>query len=251
MSDRPAPQARSRWLDPTDSQRTARLGGLLLLLTLAVQIAGELLLRAPLIAGADAARTARNLVESERLFRGSVVVGLVGVAGQVGLLVVLYWLLAPFGERTARLAAGWRGVGAAVLAQMALLDLLALRLLGGAADLRVLPAGELQALVRLFLSAHHLAGVVGNVFLTLGAGIFAWLWLKSAAIPRALAILGLSGAAVLLSGLLVLSIWPEWTSSLSPGYWMPQLGFEVTLGLWLLARGLSSSAHRPHLGEAS
>jgi Domain of unknown function (DUF4386) len=53
-----------------------------------------------------------------------------------------------------------------------------------------LTPGRLQALARLFTSLQGAGYLVGLVFFGLGPTVFAYLWLKSRYIPRALAALG-------------------------------------------------------------
>jgi len=219
-------------------QTAARVAGFLYLATLVIQMFAELYLRAPLLVRGDAAQTATNIAASEELFRISIVSILMGTAGRVGLLVALYVVLEPINRHAALLAAFWRLVECAVFAIIALNDFLALSLLSGAEYLRAIDTKELQALARMFLSVRHSGGLIGGVFLGLGSTVFAYLWLKSRYIPRALAASGIFSSLVLAAGILSIMIVPGLTSVVGPAYWAPLFIFEVALGFWLLVKGI-------------
>jgi hypothetical protein len=73
--------------------------------------------------------------------------------------------------------------------------------------------------------------------------VFGILWYRSGLIPKALASLGVFGSALLALGSFAFIPMPDLASIASVGYgYMIPLGiFEVTMGFWLLFKGLSSS----------
>jgi hypothetical protein len=219
----------------------ARVAGFLYLVTMVIPLLAELFLRAPLIVHGDAVQTAKNIVASERLFRLSIVSGLITVAGEIILLVALYIVLKPINRNVALLAAFWRLAKCVIFAIMALGDFVALRLLSGAVYLRAFEAKQLHALAGLFISARHDGGFIGGVFLGLGSTVFAYLWLKSRYIPRGLAAWGIFSSLVLAIGILSIVVFPGLASVMGPTYWAPIFIFEVTLGLWLLVKGIQPS----------
>jgi hypothetical protein len=221
-----------------NQQIAARVAGFLYLATTAIQMFAELYLRAPLLVPGNAAQTATNIATSEPLFRISTATILIGTAGRVWLLVALYVILEPVNRYAAFLAAFWRLVECAVFAMIALNDFVALSLLSGAAYLRSIDTKELQALARMFLSVRHSGGLIGGVFLGLGSALFAYVWLKSRYIPRMLAAWGIFSSLVLAAGILSIMVFPALTSVVGPAYWAPLFIFEVTLGFWLLVKGI-------------
>lgn len=216
----------------------AKVAGFLYLVTIVISLLAELYLRAPLLVRGDAAQTAQNIVASERQFRISIVSGLVAVAGDVILLVALYVVLKPIDRNLALLAAFWRLTKCALFAVMALNDFVALSLLSGAEYLRPFDTKQLQALARMFISVRHAGGLIGAVFLGLGSTVFAYLWLKSRYIPRGLAAWGIFSSLVLAIGILGIMVFPDLASVVGPAYWAPLFIFEVTLGFWLLVKGI-------------
>lgn len=216
----------------------ARVAGVLYLVTLVIQMVAELYLRAPLLVRGDAAQTARNIAASEHLFRISIASILMGSAGRVLLVVALYVVLKPINRHAALLAAFWRLVECAIFAIIALNDFVVLSLLSGAEYLRAIDTKELQALARMFLSVRHSGGLIGSVFLGLGSAVFAYLWFQSRYIPRALAAWGIFSSSVLAIGILGIMAFPGLAPVVGPGYWAPLFLFEVTLGFWLLVKGI-------------
>ena len=227
-------------IEPT--QRTAaRVAGALYLVIMANSLLAEFFLRAPLMVRGDAARTAQNILASERLFRISTVSVLMSVVGNVILLMALYVVLQPINKHVALLAAFFRVAECVLFAVSAASDVVALRLLSGSDYLRAFETEQLQALARALISTRHDVGLIGAVFLGLGSTVFAWLWLKSRYIPRLLAAWGIFASLTLALGILTMMVFPELTSIIGPAYWAPLFIFEVTLGVWLLVKGIRAS----------
>ena len=74
------------------------------------------------------------------------------------------------------------------------------------------------------------------LFLGLGSAVFAWLWLRSGYVPRALATLGIVASLILAAGTFGSLMLP--TLRLYPWHMVLMFFFEVGMGIWLLARGL-------------
>jgi hypothetical protein len=79
------------------------------------------------------------------------------------------------------------------------------------------------------------------VFLGIGSTVFSYLWFKSNYIPKALAALGVFGSLLLTAGSFAIIISPNLAKILSLAYMMPLGVFEVTMGFWLLLKGLRPS----------
>jgi len=229
-----------RAIEP-EQHTAAKVAGFLYLFTMVIQLLADFYLRAPLIVHGDGVQTAKNIVASERLFRLSIVSGLMTVAGEMILLVALYIVLKPINRNVALVAAFWRLAKCVIFAVIALGDFVALRLLSGAGYLRAFETKQVQALAGLFISARHDGGFIGGVFLGLGSTVFAYLWLRSRYIPRGLAAWGIFSSLVLAIGILGMMVFPGLASVVGPAYWAPIFMFEVTLGLWLLVKGIQPS----------
>jgi len=89
----------------------------------------------------------------------------------------------------------------------------------------------------------------GEIYFAVGSTIFSWLLLRGRMIPVGLARLGVM-ASVLLVMLLPLQMagffgGPRaWSSPVTWAVWLPMLLFELTLGVWLIARGVAVAERR-------
>jgi len=89
----------------------------------------------------------------------------------------------------------------------------------------------------------------GEIYSAVGSTLFSWLLLRGRMIPVALAWLGVI-ASVLLVMLLPLQIagffgGPRaWSSPVTWAVWLPMLVFELTLGVWLVTKGVTMPTQR-------
>ena len=114
-----------------------------------------------------------------------------------------------------------------------------LRVLGGADYLRVFDPSRLQALARLSLSAHTDAYNAGLVLAGLRSTAFCYLWFKSRFIPSALAAWGIVASFLMGASAFSFIIFPELVKVVPVAiYGAPIFLFELTMGFWLLLRGL-------------
>ena len=223
-----------------ESQRkAATVVGLSYLLALPPAIFAEFYVRAHLIASGDVAQTARNIVAHERLFRLGTASNLTVFAIDVVLIMALYVVLMPVNRSLALLATGWGLIETATLVFVTLSDFEVLRILSGADYLHAFEANRLQALARLSLSAHFDAYNVGLVLAGLRSTVFCYLWFKSRFIPRILAAWGVVASVLMGASAFSFIIFPELANAVPVGiYGAPIFFFELTMGFWLLLRGL-------------
>ena len=225
-----------------EQHRAAKVAGFLYLFTMATGVFGELYARGQLIVRDDAVQTAMNIGAAERLFRLGILSDLITLIGVAVLIWALYVILKPVNRNLALLAAVLRFLGVAIGAASVFSTFVALRLLSGAAYLDAFDTPQLQVLARLFISGQGFGTQVDFVFLGLGSTVFCYLWFKSRYIPRALSALGILGSLMLAIGGLAIMVFPNLADILKLTYMMPLGIFEVTLGLWLLFRGVRAPA---------
>jgi len=230
-----------------ESQRkAARVVGFTYLFAMATAVFAEMYVRGTLIVADNAAETARNIMAHERLWRLGIASYLICLLADVALITALYVILKRVNQNLALFAAFLRVVETAIVVAATLNSFDVLRLLSGADYLQALRTDQLQALARIPISAYGAGLNVGFVFLGLGSMVFCYLWFKSNYIPRALAALGVFGSLLLAAGSFAIIIFPNLAKILSLAYMMPLGVFEVTMGFWLLIRGLRPSG----VGEA-
>jgi hypothetical protein len=226
-------------IDPSQ-RRAARIVGGAYIAAMVIAVFAEFYVRGHLVVANNAVDTARNIMAHERLFRVGIASNLLVTAIDLALIAALYVVLKPVNQNLAGFAVCLRLVETSVGATMTLSDFDVLRLLSGASYLQVFEPDRLQALARLSLGAHGPGDTVVFLFLGLGSTVFSYLWFKSKYIPRALAALGMLGSLLLAAGPFTLIIYPSLTGIFFPWYMAPIGVFEVTMGFWLLLKGLPS-----------
>ena len=219
-------------------RRAATVAGVLYLVMMATSIYFEAFVRASLIASGDAAKTASNILASERLFRVGVFFELVTSAGDIALVVALYVLLEPVNRGLALLAAFWRLAESVVFAVVAMTSLVALLFLSNAGHLHAFTPEQLQSLARVAISAHGAGFNIVLAFLGLGGFVFAYLLFRSGYVPGAFGAIGMFGYGVMLASCAVIIVFPGVSRFVVPGAWAPTFLFEVGCGLWFLVKGL-------------
>ncbi len=220
-------------------RKAATVVGLSYLLALPPAIFAEFYVRSQLIAFGNVAQTAQNIVAHERLFRLGTASNLAVFALDVVLIMGLYVVLMPVNRSVALVATGWGLIETATLVFVTLSDFDVLRILSGADYLHAFEADRLQALARLSVGAHGSAYNVGLVLAGLRSTAFCYLWFESRFIPRPLAAWGIVASFLMGACAFSFIIFPELAKVVGVGiYGAPIFFFELTMGVWLLLRGL-------------
>jgi uncharacterized protein DUF4386 len=223
-------------------RKAATVVGVAYLFALGPAVFAEFYVRSHLVAFDNVAQTAQNIVAHERLFRLGIASNLTVFAADIILIISLYVVLKPVNRSLAQLATAWGLVETATLVAVTISDFDVLRILSGAGYLHAFEAGQLQVLARLALGAHGDVYNVGLVFAGLRSTAFCYLWLKSRLIPRALAAWGVLASSLMGASAFSFIIVPELAQVVGVEiYGAPIFLFELTMGLWLLLRGLPPS----------
>jgi Domain of unknown function (DUF4386) len=182
----------------------------------------------PLNAVDESQRTAARIVG----FTALAVIAPAVFAADATLIAALYVVLKPVNRTLALLAVFWGLIETATLVVVTLNDFDVLRVFG---------ADRLQVLARLSLGAHGAGYNVGLTFAGLRSTAFAYLWFKSRYIPRGLAVWGIFSSLLLALCTFAFVIFPELAKVITVGYYgAPIFIFEVTMGVWLLRKGIAS-----------
>jgi len=227
-----------------DSQRkAAKVAGFAYLFGLAAVVFANFGVHDRLTVAGNVAQTARNIIAHERLFRIGIALDLVYCAGLLLVIAALYVILKPISRNLALLAAFWSLVYALMWILMTLNLFDALRLLSGADYLQVFEPERLQALAKLYLRARFDEYYFGLLFYGLGSTVWSYLWFESNYIPRALAAFGVISFAWAAACSLAFIIFPSYSKVVNLWWFDSAMGiFEITMGFWLLFKGLRPSA---------
>lgn len=223
----------------------ARLAGALFLFVMATGIVGEVVVRGSLVVWSDVTQSAQNIIGSGRLFRIGIVSDLVTFTGVIVLAWALYVLLRPVDRSRALLAAFFRLAEATVCIAVTVNSLLAIRFLGNFEYLKVFEAGQLHALSRMALNTFGMGFSIGFMLAGLGSTIFAYLLWKSRYVPRVLAGWGVFASLLFTTHALLLIVFPEAANEIELTAFIPMGIYEVTLGAWLLIKGVKIEENSP------
>jgi Domain of unknown function (DUF4386) len=219
-------------------RRWARVVGFSYLFALVPAVFAEFYVSGRLVS-TNALVTAQNIVVHERLFRVGIASNLLVFAMDVVLVTALYVVLEGVNRRLALLAVFFRLIETTILIVAVLNDFDVLRLLSGASYLATVRPDELAALARVSIGAHGSGYGVVLLLFGFGSPVFCYLWLRSGYIPKPLAMWGLLASVWIGTCAFGFIIFPELTTVITVGYYGgPIFLFELTIGLWLLFKGI-------------
>jgi hypothetical protein len=217
----------------------ARLCGILYLVVIVTALFAEGFVRSSMIVGNDAATTAANILKSEELYRLGGVADLVNLSCDVGVAVLLYGLLRPYGMTMALAVAAFRIVSDACLGVATFFHFAPLYFLNGAPYLRVFAPSQLQGLAMESLKLHNLGYDISLVFFGVQAVLLGILISRSRVVPRPIGWLFVAtGLCYLANSFCHLAL-----PSLNVPIALLLVGFvsENALAWWLLIKGVRVS----------
>lgn len=220
-----------------------RIPGLIYLILIITGVFAHLYVRGGLIIPGDAAVTARNIINSELLFRVGIVADLIMIVSFVMMGLTIYKLFSPVSKGMARALLTFVGVGSAVLCLNMLNQFAALMILeGGSSYLQVFTGEQLEALALFFLELKKNGYYMGHPFFGLWLFPLGYLLLKSGYLPKIMGrVLGgllMVGCFCYLADFLIFFLLPDSYETLSAIVMIPTNLGEFGTCLWLLLVGL-------------
>lgn len=223
----------------TSPQAYARFGGLLYLVIIFAGAMGELFVRGKLVVAGDAAQTASRIMASESLWRLGIGGDLLMHVCDIFVMWALYVLLRPVSRNLALLNLLLNLTQTAVLSVNKLALLVPLLLLGNNVYLKATDPAQLQAWSYAAIEMHEYGFGVGLIFFGGVCLVEGHLIRKSGFLPLLLGVLmQIAGLCYLINSVALL-LAPEFESRLFPTILMPCLVAELSLALWLLAKGVN------------
>ena len=214
----------------SDNKTPRFIGAAFLLQAVASAVAGLILLR-PLIVPDSIVDSMINMSNNVLQVRAGIIVEMITVSALVILSVLFYVALKEQNRNIAFVALGFRLTEVALLA-VSRVETFSLLRISQASVIEGHPA-YLQTMGNLAYDTQNIAYSLNMVFFTLGGTLFYYLLFKSGYVPRALALFGLIAAPLALIGTLGellgmnVSLW----------LFLPNLPFELAIGVWLLVKG--------------
>ena len=219
---------------------TARVTGSMFLISLLVPMLNWVFVTSKFIVADKVIDTARNILANEFLFRLGVVNELITSVVAVVLALALYLLLKPVNKNLALLALLLKLTEAILLAVIALSDFISLLFLKEQTALGVSQPEQMQALIGLFINMSMSITSIPMVFLGLNLMLFLYLLYKSEYVPSILAGFGILSYTLIFIYALLTILFPNYAALIiiQSICWAPSCLFELTIGIWLLLKGV-------------
>jgi hypothetical protein len=214
----------------------ARVAGFLFLWLIITGLAGALTI-SHIVGSGTFAETAKRVVASEHLYRIALSSELIETLSAVLLAFALYVTLKPVDKLLAQIAMYWRLVESFIGGVGMIFGFVRLGLYASPQSQGALGTDQSQALVDLTRHAGFAAYNISAIFFSIGSILFFYLFFRSRYIPRILSALGVFASVVVTIMCFGILIFPEHAATLQYG-WAPMAIAEVTLGLWLLVKGI-------------
>ena len=218
----------------TSPQVYARVVGFLYLIIFCLGIFGELFVRQNLIVPGDAATTVNNIMDSESLFRLTLVIGLIRNTCLILLPLVLYKLLKPINKTIALVMVILALVSVGIAMVNMINDYAVLLLLSGADYLTAFGVDQLHAQVMFFLDLQTYGAFIPQ-FLSLWLILVGYLVFKSSFLPRILGILLIIGGLGFVIDSITFVLFPNFDVTIS----LFTFFGEMIFALWLLIKGVN------------
>jgi hypothetical protein len=202
----------------------------------AIASVGWFILLSSLIVTGDISASMTNIANNAWQMRASIVVAMFTAIGIAILGVLLYVVLLKQNKIIALVALGLYLIEAAILAASRIEAFSLLRI-----SQESLEAGHpayLQTLGNLFYESADFGDWLHILPFALGAILFYYLFFKSKYIPRALSLFGLIAATLALIGIPFLLL----GHNIPMLVFLPNLAFELTIGVWLMVKGIEDGS---------
>ena len=217
------------------NRKTARIAGLLFLLMVATGLFAELFFRQKLVT-ADAAATARNILDNAFLLRAGVLSDIVMALSYLFTALALYRLLRDVDRDLASLMVLFAAAGRVILLVNTLFEFLPLVLVN--LQPGALSAGQLQELAQFAFAANANGYMIGQVFFALWVLPLGLLICRSKFIPKVFGILFLIETAC---GLLAVAAhFLLGGGAVTDALLLPGTVAEIAFLLFLLIRGVNT-----------
>ena len=214
--------------------KTARIAGLLYLAMVPLGFFGYSYIPTFLIIPGDAASTANNIIDSEWLFRLSIVSALTVQVVNILLVLVLYKLLNVVNKNYALLMVVFLLVGTPIAMHNQVNLFSVLNLLNSADSISATEVGRLHNQVILSLDMFRYGAQIAAIFFGLWLLPMAYLVFKSGFLPELLAVLLMIGGIGYLIDSFALFLFPDFKGIVLFTFWG-----EILFPLWLLIKGVN------------
>ena len=223
-------------------KKNARIAGILYLLLGITGAFGIMYVPANIMVAGDATATANNIIDSQFLFRLSMISNLISQAIFVFLVLSLNRLLKEVNPKYAKLMVALVTVSVPI-SFLNILNLVAAQILVSGADfLTVFDTNQLNAFTLLFLNLYEHGIYIVGIFWGLWLYPFGMLIIKSKFIPKIIGIFLVIGCFAYLADSFTSLLFPEYKEIVSTIIMLPLALGEFSIIFWLLIKGVRKTA---------
>jgi hypothetical protein len=226
--------------DAIAQRKAAKIAGLMFLLSLIIPMLNWSFVLSRFVVAENAIATGNNIMANEFQFRFGITIELFMAVGLIVLALALYVILKPINKNLALFALLLKTVEATLVAAIVVVSLIALQVLSGDTYLAILLPEQLHVPIGFLFNQHTALYAIPMVFLGLDMVVFSYLFFKSKYIPRILANFGILSFALIFIHALMFMLAPKYATMPINQivFWVPSGLFEITIGIWLLSKGL-------------
>ena len=224
-------------IDANRSQmQWARLAGFLYLFTYVVPITGWAITGRYEVAGNFAERAYRVMI-AELFYRFGLSCLILNWLLCIFLAMGLYATLKPVDSTLALFGLLFRLAENVLAISISLVGFVAVKAYTSGNMSAAFSPKQLSAFVSLLATADGVQFNVSMVLLGIGSAFFFYLFLKSDYIPKVLSVYSLCTTPIFIGASFAFLFWPQYSGKLQLG-WYPLALAEISLGLWLLIKGV-------------
>jgi uncharacterized protein DUF4386 len=228
-------------------QTYARIAGVVFLIAVVAGGFGEAYAPSQLAVAGNAGATAHNVITHDVLFRLGFVAYLVEAITDVALTFLLYVLLRPVNANLAFLAVLFRIMATATFSFAELFYFAPSLILSGDGYLKTFSSDQLQSLTLLSFNIYSTGGNIFNMHYGIASLILGYLMFRSSYIPRVLGALWVLGGI----GFVIATLLFIFASPIAAFFVVPQIIALLSLGVWLLVRGVDVVKWKERVALAS
>jgi hypothetical protein len=232
-------------MNPTKKQ--ARIAGLFYLLMAISGPLGIMYVPSNIIVSGDASTTINNLINSEMLFRLSIVSSMICQISFIFLVLALNRLFKGVNEMHARLMVSLVIAAVPIAFLNEIMHAAVLVLLSGSDYLNVFDPDQINALILVFLKLHEQGILIVGVFWGLWLFPFGYLIIKSGFVPKIFGILLIIGCFAYLADSLTAFLIPQHREIISKLLMLPLAAGEISTIFWLLIAGIRENKSSPEV----
>ena len=224
-----------------------KAAGLLYLLIIVIGVLNSVFIDARLIDHGDINLTINNIAGNEFLFRVGIFCELILYVLVIILSVLLYLILKNVNKNLALTAMVFRAGEGLLGAAFVLTGFIVLDLMNNQYNMASTDNAQMSYLIGALLSARANGIYIVLVLIGIGGTLFLYLFYRSSYVPKILSVWGIFTYLSMLVLSLISILIPEHPNIIEIFLYGSGALFELTIGLWLLIRGINLNKINKHI----